>query len=137
MEKWVQIFKCIISHSSTKSLVPPLHKFTMWKLDLFFSLFWETKFTYQHCVLTDLSIFREDGKKLVPLKSRITFCRLFIVRVKKVSYEKKVWGELLGCFFIVHWSVSAHMFLIQALGWCCYGTRQDCQCYNERNIPTC
>ena len=35
MEKWVQIFKCIISHSSTKSLVPPLHKFTIRKLDLF------------------------------------------------------------------------------------------------------
>ena len=39
MEKRVQIFKCIISHSSTKSLVPPLHKFTIRNLDLFFSLF--------------------------------------------------------------------------------------------------
>ena len=33
---WVQMFnKCIIFHGSTKSLVPPLHKFTNRKLDLF------------------------------------------------------------------------------------------------------
>ena len=36
---WIQMFKCIISHSSTKSLVPPLHKFTIRKLDLFFPFF--------------------------------------------------------------------------------------------------
>ena len=38
MEKWVQIFECIISHSSAKSLVPPLHKFTIrnsWKVNSF------------------------------------------------------------------------------------------------------
>ena len=35
----LMIFKCIIFHSSTKSLVPPLHKFTIWNLDLFFTLF--------------------------------------------------------------------------------------------------
>ena len=34
MEKLVQILKCIISHSSTKSLVPALHKFTIGNLDL-------------------------------------------------------------------------------------------------------
>ena len=37
MEKWVEILKCIISHSSIKSLVPPLHKFTIQKSDLFSS----------------------------------------------------------------------------------------------------
>ena len=36
---WVQMFKCIISHSSKKSLVPPLHKFTIQKLFIFFSFF--------------------------------------------------------------------------------------------------
>ena len=35
MEKWVQIFKCIISHSSAKSLVPPFYP----KLRLIFSSF--------------------------------------------------------------------------------------------------
>ena len=39
---WVQMFKCIISHSSTKSLVPPLHKFTIRKLDLFCFLLFGT-----------------------------------------------------------------------------------------------
>ena len=35
----VEIFKCIISLSSTKSLVPPLHKCTIQTLDLFFPFF--------------------------------------------------------------------------------------------------
>ena len=39
MEKRVQVFKFIISHSSTKSLVPPLHKFTIGNLDLILSPF--------------------------------------------------------------------------------------------------
>ena len=39
MEKWVEIFKCIISHSSTKSSVPPLRKFTIQNLGLFFPIF--------------------------------------------------------------------------------------------------
>ena len=43
MEKLVQIFKCIISHSSAKSLVPPLQKFTIQNLDLILFPFWETK----------------------------------------------------------------------------------------------
>ena len=34
MERWVQIFKCIVFHSSAKSLVPSLHKFTIQNLDL-------------------------------------------------------------------------------------------------------
>ena len=38
-------------------------------------------------------------KKLVLSESRIAFCQLFIVQVKKVCYERKVQGELLGCFF--------------------------------------
>ena len=80
MEKLVQIFNCIISHSSTKSLVPPWHKFAIWNLDLFFPFFGK-----KCCVLTDLSIFGEDGKKIVPLESRIAFCQLFIVRVKEDS----------------------------------------------------
>ena len=43
MEKLVQIFKCIISHISAKSLVPPLQKFTIQNLDLILFPFWETK----------------------------------------------------------------------------------------------
>ena len=77
-----------------KFLIPPLHKFTIQNLDLFF-LFSGKK----RCVLTDLSIFGEDGKKIVPSESRIAFCQLFIVRVKKVCYERKVQGELLGSYF--------------------------------------
>ena len=83
MEKWVQIFKCIISHSSTKSLVPPLHKFTIRNLRLIFSLFWEkTLCTYWLVKIMDK---QNDEKKILPSECRIAFCRLSIVRVKKVS----------------------------------------------------
>ena len=68
MEKRVQIFKCIISNSSTKSLVPSLHKFTIRNLDLFCPFFGK-----KHCVLTDLSIFGEDGKKLSRRKVGLHF----------------------------------------------------------------
>ena len=132
------MFKCIISHNSTKSLVPPLHKCTIGKLDLFFfSFFWETKFALYHFVLTYFSIFCEDGKKFVPEESRIAFCRLFIVRVKKVCYERKVRGELLGCFFHCTLEclcpyVPTTSFRLMALR-----NKVECQCYNETNIPPC
>ena len=47
IEKWVQIFKWFsVSHRSMKSLFPPLHKFTIRNLDLFFSFFWEKNPVY-------------------------------------------------------------------------------------------
>ena len=131
------MFQCIIYHSSTKCLVPPLHKFTISKLDLFFFLFWETKFVYYHCVLADLSIFREDGKKFVPQESRIEFCQLSIVWVKKLRYEKKVQGELIGSYFHrtlewLHPYVPTTSFRLIVL-W----NKVECQCYNETIIPPC
>ena len=132
------MFQCIIYHSSTKCLVPPLlHKFTIWKLDLFFFLFWETKFVYYHCVLADLSIFREVGKKFVPQESRIEFCQLSIVWVKKLRYEKKVQGELIGSYFHrtlewLHPYVPTTSFRLIVL-W----NKVECQCYNETIIPPC
>ena len=136
MEKWVQFFKCIISHSSTKSLVPPLRKFTIQNLDLFFSklrlifsLFWEKTL----CTYWLVNIWR-GWKKIVPSESRIAFCQLFIVRVKKVCYERKVRGELLGCFLhctleCLHPYVPTTSFRLR--------NKVECQCYNETNIPPC
>ena len=51
-----------------RSLVPSLHKFTIRNLDLFFSFFGKTR-----CVLTDLSIFGEGGKKLSRQKVGLYF----------------------------------------------------------------
>ena len=51
-----------------KSLVPPLHKFTTRNLDLVFSFFGKKR-----CVLTDLSKFGEDGKKLSRRKVGLHF----------------------------------------------------------------
>ena len=130
MEKWVQIFKCIIFHSSTKSLIPALHKLTIRNLGLFFPFLGE-----KCCLLTDLSIFGKDGEKIVPSESRIAFCWLFIVRVKKVCYERTVRGKLLGWFFhsTLEWlrpygpTASFRLMALQ--------NRVECQCSNETNIP--
>ena len=56
------MFKCIISHSSTKSLVPLLHKFTIWKLDLFFPLFWQNRFANIAVYLLTCLYFRRMEK---------------------------------------------------------------------------
>ena len=80
--------------------------------------------------------FGRMEKKFVPSESRIAFCRLFIVRVKMVCYERKVLGELLGCFFFhstLEWRrpyVPTTSFGLMALR-----NRVECQCYNETNIP--
>ena len=50
--------------------------------------------------------FERMEKKILPTESRIAFCRLFIVRVNKVCYERKVRGEILGCFFALYTGVS-------------------------------
>ena len=71
MEKWVQIFKCIISHSSTKSLME----------SLFFAFFWEKTL----CTYWLVNIWR-GWKKIVPSESRIAIFRLFIVRFRKVCW---------------------------------------------------
>ena len=84
----------IISYSSTKSMVPPLYKFTTQNLDLIFPSFRLTLLCTQWLV----NILGR-WKKIVPSESRIAFCQHFKVRVKKVCYEKKVRGELLGWFF--------------------------------------
>ena len=118
---------------STKSLVPPLHKFTIQnslnyfpfcrKLNLLnITVYW---LTCQYCGRVE--------KKIVLSETRIVFCGLFLVRGKKVCYERKVQGELLGCCFHCTMDWPCHMFLLQVLGWWRYGT--ECQCYNETNIP--
>ena len=77
------------------------------------------------------------GKKSVPSESRTAFYRLFIVRVKNVCYERKVRGELLGCFFHCTLEclcpyVPTTIFRPIALR-----NKVECQCYNETNIPSC
>ena len=63
MEKRVQVLEFITSHSSTKSLVPPLHKFTIENLDLILFPFFG-KLNWCNVTVYLLTIFREDGKKL-------------------------------------------------------------------------
>ena len=136
MEKSVQIFKCIISHSSTKFLVPPLHKFTIRNLDLIIFLFGGKLNLLNIAVyLLTSQYFGRMEKRFFSSESRIAFCQLFIVRVKMVCYERKVRGELLGCFFhsAMEWPhpyVPTTSFRLMRLqNWV------ECQSYSETNIP--
>ena len=58
MEKWFQIFKCIISYSSTKFLISPLHKFTI-QLTVFkspvISLIENASITMLTCIILNLN----------------------------------------------------------------------------------
>ena len=131
MEKWVQILKCIISLSFTKSLIQTLRKFNIRNLDLFCPFFGKNAvylLTCQHF---------EMEKKFVPSESRIAFCRLFIVRVKRVCYERKVREELLGCCLhctleFLRPYVPSTSFRLMALQ-----NKVECQYCNETNIPLC
>ena len=126
----------IISHCSTKSLVPSSHKFTTRNLDLFFFSFFEHLNSLNIGVyLMICQYFGRMERKLSRWK--VWFCRLFIVRVEKVCYERKVRGELLGWFFHCTlkwlWSyVPPTSFTLMALL-----NRVERQCYNETNIPPC
>ena len=99
------MFKCIISHSSTKSLVPPLHEFIIRKLDFFPLFFGKLNSLNIAVYLLTCQYFGRAEKKLSRRKVGF-FCRLFIVQVKKICYEKKVQGELLGSSF--HYSSLAN-----------------------------
>ena len=80
------------SHGSKKSLVPPLHKFTIRNLDLFFPFFGKLNSLNSVVYLVTCRYFETMEEKFVPSESRVAFCRLFIVRVKKVCYEREVRG---------------------------------------------
>ena len=87
------MFKCIISHSSAKSLVPPLNKFTIQKLDLFFFLFFGKLNSLNIAVyLLTCQYFGMMEKKFVSWESTIAFCQLFIVQVKKLLWEESLTG---------------------------------------------
>ena len=77
------------------------------------------------------------GKKNVPSESRTASYRLFIVRVKNVCYERKVRGELLGCFF--HCTLECLCPYVPTTTFRPIALRNkvECQCYNEANIPSC
>ena len=131
------MFKCIIFHSSTKLLVPPLHKFIIGKFDLFFFLFFGKLNLLNIAVYLLTCQYFGRMKKKLSLRKVGLFCRLFIVQVKKVCYEKKVQGELLGISF--HYTLkwlrpqvpSTNFRLMTLQNWV------ECQCYNATNIPPC
>ena len=111
------MFKCIIFHSSAKSFVPLLHKFTIQKLDLFCLLFfWEAKSAQHSCVYTDLSIFWEDGKKMSCRKVGLNFADFSQFELRRYVMKGKSKGNIQEVIFIVHWSGSTHRLLLQALG---------------------
>ena len=137
MEKQVEIFKCTISNSSIKSLVPLLHEFTIQNFDLFFPFFGKLNLLNSTVYLLTCQYFERIEKILSRQKVGVHFADFFIVRVKTVCYERKVQGELLGYFLHctlghLHPYVPTKSFRLMAL-W----NKIECQCYNETNIPSC
>ena len=70
---WVQMFKCIISHCSTKSLVPLLHKFTIRKLELFSPFFGKLNSLNIAVYLLTCQYFGRMGKNLFLRKVGLHF----------------------------------------------------------------
>ena len=73
MEKWVQIFKCTISHSSTKSLVLPSHKFAIRNLDIFFPFFGKLNLLNSAVYLLTCQYFERMEKSLSRRKEGLHF----------------------------------------------------------------
>ena len=92
------------------------HRFTIQNLDLIVFLFWETKFAQHCCVLTDLSIFWQDGKKWSLRKVGLHFADFLQFELKRYVMKGKCEGNFQDVFFNVHCNGSAQMFLLQALG---------------------
>ena len=117
---WVQMFKCIISHSSTKSMVPPLHKFTIRKLDLFFTFFGKLNSLDITVYLLNCQYFGRMEKKLSARKVGLHFANFSQFELKRYAMKGKSKGNFQEKFFevifIVHWSGPTHRFLLQVLG---------------------
>ena len=114
---WVQMFKCIISHSSTKSLVPPLHKFTIRKLDLFlFPFFGKLNSLYIAVYLLTCQYFGRMEKKIFRRKVGLHFAKFSQFQLRRYAMKGRSKGKFQEVIFIVHWSGSAHRCLLQALG---------------------
>ena len=137
MEKSVQIFKNINLHSSTKSSVPPLHKFIIQNLDLFFSLFWELKLSSPNSAVYLLTCqYSGRMEKIVLLECRIAFCRLF-VELRRYAMKGKSEGNFQDVFFhftleCLYPYVPITSFRLMALR-----NKLECQCYSKTNITTC
>ena len=90
----------INSLHSTKSLVPPLHKFTIQNIKLILLPFFKKLNSLNNAVyLLTCQYFRRVQTNLSSWKLGLHFADFFIVQVKKICYERKVRAKLLGCFF--------------------------------------
>ena len=100
-------------------------------------MLWKLNSLNSTVYLLTCQYFERMEKKILPSDSRIAFCRLFIVRVKKICYEREGSRELLGCFLhctleCLRPYVPTASFRLMVL-W----NKVECQCYNETNMPPC
>ena len=126
----------IISHSSTKSLVLPLHKFTIRNLDLFFPFFGETKFFNSTVYLLISQYFGRMEKKLSCQKVGLHSVDFSQFELKSYAMKESLRGTsrmffhcTLECLCPY---VPATSFRLMALQ-----NKVECHCYNETNIPSC
>ena len=108
--------KWSLVHSSTKYLVPPLHKFTIQNLDLIFSLFGKLNPLKIAVYLLTCQYFGRMGKKLSLWKVGLHFADFSQFELRRYAMKGKSEGNFQDVFFIVHRNDSTHMFLLQVLG---------------------
>ena len=119
------MFKCIISHSSTKSFIPWLHKFTIQKLNLSFFFFGKLNLLNITVYLLTFKYFGRMEKKLSRRKAGLHFADFSWFELRRYVMKGKSKGNFWEVISIVHWSGSTNRLLLQDLGWWCYGTGQN------------
>ena len=89
---WVQMFKCIISHNSTKSLVTLLHKFTLRKLPLF-PFFGKLNLLNIAVYLLTCQYFWSMEKNLSRRKVRLYFADFSWLELRRYAMKGKFKGN--------------------------------------------
>ena len=92
-QHWVQMFKYIISHSSTKFLLPPLHNFTIRYLDLIFSLFWELNSLNIALYLLTCQYFGRMEKNLIRRNVWLRFANFSWFELRRYAMKGKSEGN--------------------------------------------
>ena len=133
--KWVQIFKCIISHSSTNTWFHYYLNSPSETSTYLFHFFGKLNSLKSAMYLLTCQYFGME-KKIVLSESRVAFCRLFIVWIKKGMLWKESLRGTSRMFFSLYTGVSLPI-CTTSFGLMALMNKVECQCYNKTNIPPC
>ena len=78
--------------------------------------------TYLTPICNSWSVFQEHGTKFLPSETRLHIFDFSETKSRRYSMKAKSEENSYDVISIVHWSGSAHMFLLQSLTWWHYKT---------------